>query len=70
MDGFDYEQFSDFEQTIGPIEEAVIRSQFATVVNGNDSFAARSSPEMHEAYWLFRHGWIYCRLALLGITPV
>ena len=70
MDGFDYDKVNEFEKTIGPIEEVVIRSQFATVVDGNDSFAERSSAEMRDAYWLFRHGWICCRLAMLGITPV
>ena len=68
MNGLDYDKFNEFEKTIGPIEEAVIRAQFQTVVEGNGSFAERSSAEMRDAYWLFRHGWICRRLAMSGIT--
>ena len=63
--GFDYRLFRELEKQIGPIEETVIRADFQTVVDGNDCFADRSSPEMQDAYWLFRHGWICCRLKLV-----
>ena len=62
--GFDYKDWSDFEKTIGPVEEQIIKAQFKTVVEGNSSFDGQSSAQMEDAYWLFRHGWVCCRMFL------
>ena len=40
--------------------EKIINDQFKTVLNGNDSFDDKSSMEMEDFFWVFRHGWI-CR---------
>ncbi len=57
---FDYKEFSKIEKNISLVEEKIITDQFKTMVDGNDSFADKSSPEMEHLFWVFRHGWI-CR---------
>lgn len=61
---FDYPSFRTFEKTIGPVEESLIRERFLAVEKGNDALQKRSSPERTEALWLFRHGWLCCRMEL------
>jgi len=61
---FNYDAFREFQKTIGPIEERVILADFMNMVAGNSSFEDRSSPEMEDALWIFKHGWLCARLAM------
>lgn len=63
----DYEQVNELESTFGPAEERVIRESWQQVIDGNDSIQDQlehcSSPESDNMFWLFRHGWLWCRTA-------
>lgn len=58
--GFDYKEYNEVEKTLSPLEEKIIKDHFEVVVEGNDAFRDKSSPEMESFFWIFRHGWI-CR---------
>ncbi len=62
--GFDYDEYNKFEKSLSAVEERIIRDQFQIVADGNDFAYNKSSPELQEAFWLFRHGWICHALAL------
>lgn len=61
---FNYEEYNEFEKSVGELEERVIHANFNGMIAGNDSFDGWSVPQMGDAYWIFRHGWICARLAM------
>ena len=61
---FKYPDYINFEKTIGPVEEKVIRADFQVMINGNSNFENRNSLELNSAYWIFRHGWICARMCI------
>jgi hypothetical protein len=66
MSGFDYREYLELEKHINQAEEQTIRENFQSVVRGND-FEDKSSAEMEQFFWLFRHGWICKSLSLAPI---
>ena len=60
---FEYGEYSEFEKTISAETEAKISADFDVMISGNSCFWERSSSEIGDAAWIFRHGWICAQLA-------
>jgi len=60
---FDYAEYSEFEKTISAETEAKISADFDVMISGNSCFWERSSSEIGDAAWIFRHGWLCAQLA-------
>lgn len=53
-----YEKYNKYELALSKEEEKTIQDTFDFVYDGNSSIQEMSQPELNNAFWLFRHGWI------------
>ena len=55
---FEWDKLREELDRKSPTRDATIARAFAQYVEGNDAFEERSSPEMEEAFSIFRAAWL------------